>query len=599
MLRKILSLILSVLMIGTVFSPMGVSAESAEMRVFYDICHSLDNIWSSTNIHVVDDVIGEANYNNGGKMIGMIEADYKGFEIVYKVPEGRKFNSFFFEVSYQDLNTSNLAKIAYSENGTSYTDFTFGWTSGSTPGSGQNDAGWARINTAKVTAPENTDIRFIKIYHEGAAMTNTKKFYLRKASMLTTGGEIAEDEVVDELTGDDAEVYDISNLDVYNVVNSTEAKNIATVPDKFTDSNLIGIVDKSKDSYMVYKAGENRVFGEVDVRTLEKDTGGGVTVEIYGSADGESYDLISNTGVNIMERIHTNPDATADYGWIGWISLRSIKTTIPADKACKYIKLFIKGGTAGTTRLSSVNLSTVDMSKGCITGDVYEEQFDREMYNILESKNAEADGSSLSVTGDGYVLYKTLPAREMKKIELNADNDDIVLEAMDINKNKIIWNTEITETESGGSVVISSDVPDGAAYVKISGEAVYTGITIETADATGSEWTYIDGEPSFSAELAGEAIDTLKSGCTVSFSIPVKNAGSEQQSAKAYLCIFEGDRMDKIEEFDATVGAGGRVTVSGSTDIETVTDKTSVTVFLWTDLDSMIALGTEHSIAGK
>ncbi len=65
--------------------------------------------------------------------------------------------------------------------------------------------------------------------------------------------------------------------------------------------------------------------------------------------------------------------------------------------------------------------------------------------------------------------------------------ENAVFEALDINKNKILWNTEITTDGN----TISSTVPDGAAYLKLSGASVYTGITVKTDNAVGSEWTYI------------------------------------------------------------------------------------------------------------
>ena len=57
MFKKILALCLCGFIISTAFLVTGVSADSAEMSVFYDPCHSLDNVWSGTNIQVVDDVI--------------------------------------------------------------------------------------------------------------------------------------------------------------------------------------------------------------------------------------------------------------------------------------------------------------------------------------------------------------------------------------------------------------------------------------------------------------------------------------------------------------------------------------------------------------
>ncbi len=127
MLKKVLALCLCVFVISSALLVTGVSAYDAEMSIFYDPCHSLDNIWSGSNIQLVDDVIGDANYNNGGKMIGL--ADNGAFEIVYKVPDGRSLSSFFTEMSTQDISASGV-KLAYSEDGDEYTDFTFTWNQG-------------------------------------------------------------------------------------------------------------------------------------------------------------------------------------------------------------------------------------------------------------------------------------------------------------------------------------------------------------------------------------------------------------------------------------------------------------------------------------
>jgi len=598
MFKKILSVQLCVIIFCTVFFALNVSAEGNEMKAFYDPCHTLDNVWSYSNLMVVDDVIGNANYNNGGKMIGTEVGNYTPFNIVYKVPEDRSFKSFFVETSMQNLDDNTRAIIAYSEDGEHYTDFPYSWKSGSTPGTGQNNAGWARIYSATVTAPAGVDIKYIKIYHGGAGLNGTYKFYFRKVSLITEKGVISENEVTDELDGESAGMYEISNFDVYNMLNKTDADNVANVPDKFRDSNLLGIKDVSKDAYIIYKAGDNRVFTEFKVQNLEKDTSGAVTVELFASKDGVDYDFITDKSSVVFDRIDSNPDATA--GYVGWNTLLERKGTFTVDNGYKYVKLLVSGGrinSAYKVKLSNIVLSTRDISEGCIVGDIYEESFDEEMYNIFEAEKAASNGSSLVIEEDGYVMYKTFTAREFKNIELTSSGSKWrgTLEAVDINENKIIWDKEISQNSLGDAVTVMSEVPDGAAYIKISGSAEYSRIVIEAADAKGAEWTYIDGSPVFSAELSGTVIDVLKSGCTVSFGIPVKNAGSDLQNLKAYVCLFEGDRMEKIEEFDVSAESGERVSATGSMAIENVTDKTYVTVFLWSDLETMTAFGKEQS----
>ena len=122
-----------------------------------DKCSSLDNMWSYKELQVVDDKIGEADYNNGGKMMGMT-GDWAEWEAVYKVPDGRNFKSAFFEISRQD-DDGKEPKIAYSVDGINYTNFTFSWNKTDTsPSPAAKTMQVGQIWTADVSVPKDANL---------------------------------------------------------------------------------------------------------------------------------------------------------------------------------------------------------------------------------------------------------------------------------------------------------------------------------------------------------------------------------------------------------------------------------------------------------
>ena len=166
------------------------------------------------------------------------------------------------------------------------------------------------------------------------------------------------------------------------------------------------------------------------------------------------------------------------------------------------------------------------------------------------------------------------------------------IEALDINKRKSELKAEPTvEKTDGGSRVIVN-LPNDAAYVKLVGTAVYSKIVINSDSAVGHEWTFTGGAAEFTPV-------TLQGGGEVSFKIPVKNMGCETQSLKAFACVYEGDRMDKIQEVQADVSGGTEVNIEGKVTLDTVTGKTSVRIFVWSDIGTMIPFGDESVLGAN
>lgn len=238
------------------------------------------------------------------------------------------------------------------------------------------------------------------------------------------------------------------------------------------------------------------------------------------------------------------------------------------------------------------------MSKGCVVGDVYEEAFEDD-YHIYKLNGAKLDGGKLSANG-GSVEYKALAKRALTDVELLADGTawNGKLEAFDKNGNKIRIDSEVTESAEADGVRVSAKLPSGCVYIKLSG-GTYSEIKISTAAAVGAEWSYLSETAAITAEADGESTGSLKNGCKVSFSVPIKNTSSKTQKAKAYLCVFTGDRMDKIEEFDITVKSGKSETAEGSITLDSAGANTKVTLFVWTNLETMIPLGESSSFGDK
>ncbi len=392
-LKRIFSICLCTFMLCTMIFVPEVGAEGAEMLKYYNNGSTLDDAWSYSNLQVMDDVIGTANYNNGGKMIGLPTAGE--FDVVYKVPEGRSFESFFTEISTQNIN--DAVKIAYSEDGISFTDFDFKWTQGSRP-QPTNDGTNAYYSwkwSTMVTAPEGIDVKFIKIYYN---VTRAYEFFLRKVSMLT-GGSAVSGNVTDSMSGAEKLNYEISNFMPYDLYcynnNRTEASEIATKKDKFGDSDLLVVRDLTKEAYVTYKAADGQVFTSVQVDQIIRDSGANdVNIKVSASKDGVVYDDITPTKTS-NGYIHSStasgaPGACWNAHWVLKASFnrmtgyKFIKLTQPANAVAHPTN----GPSANIYKLASVALTTetIPLAPPRLY-EVYEDYFDISV--AIEPRDAE------------------------------------------------------------------------------------------------------------------------------------------------------------------------------------------------------------------
>lgn len=362
LLKRGLSVLICAAMLAVMFTSVTALADKCEAKKFYDDCSSLDNMWSSYKLMVVDDKIGEANYNNGGKMIGMTE-EWADWEAVYKVPDGRNFKSAFFEISRQSNLEDKEPKIAYSVDGINYTDLASPWTKTDTspsPDSKENNASWSKIWTADVSVPKDADnIKYIKLYYgDEKNKLEQYKFYLRKVCIMSEGGEIDSEVVDDDLSGGTAERFSVSNFVPYNLINSVEAGQIANKTD-FKDKDLLAVKDDTKDAYIIYKASEGRVFTGIDLNQLTRDNNGKeINIKVQASKDGKSFKNIDVTNSDLGFIISDeNTRSTID---AGWNKLINTKAAFTKQDGYTYIKLIQPANTLSESnwfKLSNVKLT--------------------------------------------------------------------------------------------------------------------------------------------------------------------------------------------------------------------------------------------------
>lgn len=184
-----------------------------EVTKLNDDCSSLDNMWLAKNLNVVNDVVGDANYNNGGHMIGAQKVE--PYEAIYKMPEGRKLTYLSMEYSVQN---DKEPKIAFSSDGVTFNDSDLkGVVKKENAGEPMySNAWWAKMKTVTYTPPESENIRFIKIY--GDNLQYTYEFYLRKVLAISNYSLFKKDgETVTNLNGK----AEKGNLNLFGKINYT------------------------------------------------------------------------------------------------------------------------------------------------------------------------------------------------------------------------------------------------------------------------------------------------------------------------------------------------------------------------------------------
>lgn len=537
-----------------------------------------------------------ANFDD--KTILSFTAANKEAYVTYAVAGTRVFTN-ITAVGYTRDGGRN-AVVQYSTDGITYTDVDsaiISWKKVGAGGSGQNDAGWSDKNRIEVSFGADEGIKYIRVYK--APESRQGKFKLGDITLTSTdpyalkpdpeipenyGAEIDTDSITDDLDTTDY-LFDSVNFKSYTETNPDNAA-------LFTDSSLMSFAETGKEAYFIYKAADGRVFTEVKVENYTRD--GGVNAEIYVSSDGWTY-----TNLNAeWKHVGAGGSGANDAGW----SDKNItEKTISTEKNIRFVKVRKAPESARTKwKIGKVDLATADVSKGAVIGDVYEEQFDEELYHVNSSKGITVADGTFKADAGAELVYKSMIKKALAKITVTVENTSDwsgIVEAMDVNGNKINKSIEIQKDVEAGNTVVTAELPSSAAYVKIvnASACTYSGITVESDYAQGTEWTTVQkGTGSaFSISLDGSESESLQDGCTVSVNIPVKNAGSIKQDVKAVICVFEGDMMEKMEVVDVTVGGGELVNAEGSIEVAAVTENTYVTVFVWSDLQTMIPFGTE------
>ena len=518
--------------------------------------------------------------------------------VTYSVAGTRVFTN-VIAVGYTRDGGKN-AVVQYSEDGVTYTTVNssvYKWKKIGSGGTGANDAGWSDKNQIEVNFAAEEKIKYIRIHK--SSETACSKFKLGDITLTSTdpyapkedpevpegyGAEIDTDTVSDELETQEY-LFDNVNFTSYNQTNPNDAV-------LFTDSSLMSFAETGKEAYLIYKAADGRVFTEVKAENYTRDGGG--NAEIYVSSDGWAY-----TNLNAGWK-HVGAGGTGAND-AGWSDKNTTENTISVDKNIRFIKVRKSPETASTKfKLGKVSLVTADISKGCVIGDIYQETFDEEMYHVNKSKGITVEDGMFKADAAAELVYKAIIKKSLAKITFTVQNVSEwngIVEAMDVNGNKINEHIELQKEVNGSDVVVIAELPTSAAYVKVvnASACIYSEITIENDLARGTEWTTVQkGTGStFSVSLGDNKINELEDGCTVSVNVPVKNAGSMRQDVKVIICVFEGDMMEKMEIADAAISGGEMVNIQGSIELVTVTPDTNVTVFVWSDLQTMIPFGNE------
>jgi len=470
-----------------------------EATKYYNDGSTLENAWSYKNLSVVDDVIGAADYKNGGKMISPVAA-YNDCEVVYKVPEGRNFKSFFTEISMKDLTEDYLASIAYSEDGIAFTDFDFVWNkigtvSGNNPNYGTNNADWTWKYNATVSVPENAVVKFVKVYKGKEQLSPVTKFLIRKSVLLTEGNVVSEN-VSDSLSGNEGYLYEISNFIAYDALNMTEAKSIATETDLYNDSDLLAVDKLDEDAYIIYKAADGKVFTDFEVKQLTRDNGANIIdIEISASKDGEVYKEITPT---ISNNKYINSTTTGTVPTGTWNRLRVATGSFAKADGYKYIKLEQPANAvidtdgyakANCFKLSNVALTVKDSLENTTVAPGFVETFVNEdnlcevqgMYAYEPQTRFRPSKDYVGKEEPVYVVYKIADGKAFGKVKVvftqhflnNKAYNDVI--ALDADKNPIEWDNEdmwtVFSWNDGtnyyNEYILYGDVPSDAKYLKI------------------------------------------------------------------------------------------------------------------------------------
>lgn len=389
---------------------------------------------------------------------------------------------------------------------------------------------------------------------------------------------INEDKLVDELENK-TYMYECENFKPYSEISQGNAA-------LFEDKTLMSFETTNKEAYIIYKAAEGRSFKSLYIENYTRD--GGKNADVLVSSDGVEYRSL-NPGWKKLGAGGNETDAL-------WSDRNAYTVNFSEENNVRFIKIFKTGESAVTKyKIGNVTVETYDMLKGCVPDGSYEEGFET-TYNINEFKDVRLDSENhklIAEKADSAVIYKSLPQKALKTIEFETDGEwKGSIEALDINKRKSELKAEPTVEKTDGGSRVTVELPNDAAYVKLVGTAVYSKIVINSDSAVGHEWTFTGGAAEFTPA-------TLQGGGEVSFKIPVKNMGCETQSLKAFACVYEGDRMDKIQEVQANVSGGTEVNIEGKVALDTVTGKTSVRIFVWSDIGTMIPFGDESVLGAN
>lgn len=389
---------------------------------------------------------------------------------------------------------------------------------------------------------------------------------------------INEDKLVDELENK-TYMYECKNFKPYSEISPDNAA-------LFDDKTLMSFETTDKEAYIIYKAAESRSFKSLYIENYTRD--GGKNADVLVSSDGVNY-ISLNPVWKKLGPGGSEQDAL-------WSDRNAYTVNFSEENNVRFIKIFKTGESAVTKyKIGNVTVETYDMLKGCVPDGEYEEGFET-TYNINEFKDVRLDNVNhklIAEKADSAVIYKSLPQKALKTIEFITDGEwKGSIEALDINKRKSELKAEPTVEKTDGGSRVTVELPNDAAYVKLVGTAVYSKIVINSDSAVGHEWTFTGGAAEFTPA-------TLQGGGEVSFKIPVKNMGCETQSLKAFACVYEGDRMDKIQEVQANVSGGTEVNIEGKVALDTVTGKTSVRIFVWSDIGTMIPFGDESVLGAN
>lgn len=283
---------------------------------------------------------------------------------------------------------------------------------------------------------------------------------------------------------------------------------------------------------------------------LKTLNGDGVTL-LYNDANGNYYP--DTTGYFIE-------DCGGKNYTTGWMPVEFVFT---AQHVNPYIRLYFRGY-ADAHWIDDVALYEYNTDTLQTIGNnlIANGGFEYDVENLAISNNAITWTNPEGAGWDYVKIYKKLADGSLK----------LLGEAFDTSF-KLETATEAEETYVVKTVLGNGDITaeHETGIVKRTADLIVTEPVFDKVTVNGDEIT-----------VDKENITSLEPGM-IKASVNVENAGIEAgYSAKAYMALYNGNKLEKLTSADTTVVQGGRDTLSGILNVENIEGRT-LKMFVWTN----------------